>query len=172
MTHTMRELNRPGSKSHNTNIVEGVTILECPKMVGVGLVGYQRTPGGLRAVSTIWASALSDEFRRRFYKNWHKAKKKAWKKHIDSFQKSKGGLGQQEREDRLKLIRAHCEVIRLIAHTRMKPLHIRQRKAHVMEIQINGGSVEDKINFGLNLFEKNIPVSDVFSQDEVIDAIA
>merc|ERR1719510_2855993 len=163
----MRELTKPGSKAHQKDIVECVTILECPKMVGIGMVGYQQTPNGLRAVTTVWADNIEEEARRRFYKNWFKSKRKAFKKHME---RAKDGTAA--RDAKKEMIVKNCQVVRLIAHTQMKPLNLRQRKAHVMEIQINGGSVADKVDFGMKLFEKNIPVGDVFTQDEVIDTIA
>ena len=49
---------------------EAVTIIETPPMVCVGVVGYIRTAQGLRTYNTVWAEHLSDEVRRRFYKNW------------------------------------------------------------------------------------------------------
>jgi large subunit ribosomal protein L3e len=51
-------------------IVEAVTILETPPMVVVGVVGYIETPHGMRALKTVWAEHLSEDCRRRFYKNW------------------------------------------------------------------------------------------------------
>ena len=80
MTHVVRDIDRPGSKLHKKEAVEAVTVLEAPPMVVVGLVGYKETPNGLRTVTTVWASHLSEEVRRRFYKNWYKAKKKAFTK--------------------------------------------------------------------------------------------
>lgn len=50
--------------------MEAVTILETPPMMIVGVVGYIETPHGLRALATIWAEHLSEDCRRRFYKNW------------------------------------------------------------------------------------------------------
>merc|ERR1719446_685180 len=38
-----------------------------------------------------------------------------------------------------------------------------------MEIQINGGNVEQKIEFCVSLFEKEIPVETIFTQNEMID---
>jgi large subunit ribosomal protein L3e len=40
-----------------------------------------------------------------------------------------------------------------------------------MEIQVNGGSVADKVDFAVGLFEKQIPVSSIFEQNEMIDII-
>ena len=40
-----------------------------------------------------------------------------------------------------------------------------------MEVQLNGGSVADKVAFAREHFEKEIPVGQVFAQDEMIDVI-
>lgn len=53
--------------------VEAVTIIETPPMVVVGVVGYIETPKGLRNFKTVFAEHISDECRRRFYKNWYMA---------------------------------------------------------------------------------------------------
>lgn len=55
MTHVLRDVERPGSKLHKKEVVEAVTVIECPPMVVVGVVGYIETPRGLRALTTVWA---------------------------------------------------------------------------------------------------------------------
>jgi large subunit ribosomal protein L3e len=50
--------------------VEAVTVIEAPPMVVVGVVGYIETPKGLRSFKTVFAEHLSEDCRRRFYKNW------------------------------------------------------------------------------------------------------
>ena len=40
MTHTVRDIERPGSKLNKKELVEAVTIVECPPMTIVGAVGY------------------------------------------------------------------------------------------------------------------------------------
>lgn len=40
-----------------------------------------------------------------------------------------------------------------------------------MEIQLNGGTVEDKVKWAREHLEKPIPVASVFAQDEMIDVI-
>jgi large subunit ribosomal protein L3e len=54
----------------------------------------------------------------------------------------------------------------------MSKLNFRQKKAHICEIQINGGSVADKVAFVEALFEKPVSVGSVFEQNEQIDTIA
>ena len=53
----------------------------------------------------------------------------------------------------------------------MKLMNQRQKKAHIMEIQLNGGSIGDKVEWAKERLEKPIPVSEVFSQDEMLDII-
>lgn len=53
----------------------------------------------------------------------------------------------------------------------MKLLPLRQKKAHMMEIQLNGGTVADKVDWAHEKLEKQVPVHSVFSQNEMIDVI-
>merc|ERR1719371_148995 len=81
MTHIVREVDRPGSKMNKKEIVESVSIVEAPPMIVVGFVGYVETPRGIRALTSVWAGHLNEEVKRRFYKTWHKSKKKAFTKY-------------------------------------------------------------------------------------------
>lgn len=40
MTHIVRDVEKPGSKLHKKEAAEAVTVIECPPMVVVGIVGY------------------------------------------------------------------------------------------------------------------------------------
>jgi len=164
MTHVVREIDRPGSKLHKKDAVEAVTILEVPAMVVVGVVGYVATPNGLRTLTTVWAQHLSDEIRRRFYKNWYNSKKKAFTKYAKTT--------AVKPEVELNRIAKYCQVVRVIAHTQIKKLNLRQKKAHVLEIQVNGGaSMDEKVKFATGLFEKTVPVDAIFQENEMIDVI-
>jgi len=166
MTHIVRDVDRPGSKVHKKEVVEAVTILETPPMVVVGVVGYIETPRGLRSLTTVWASHLSDECKRRFYKNWYRSKKKAFTKYA-----KKSSEKQSDMEFELNRIRKYCQVVRVLAHTQVKKLNLRQKKSHIMEIQVNGGNVNEKVDYSLKLLEQEVDVSSVFSQNEVIDVL-
>jgi large subunit ribosomal protein L3e len=168
MTHVVREVDRPGSKAHKKEVVDAVTILEAPPMIVVGVIGYINTPRGLRALKTVWAEHLSEECRRRFYKNWYRCKKKAFTKASKKWQDD---MGKKEIEKDLAKMKKYCSVIRVIAHTQMKLLKKRQKKAHIMEIQVNGGTVAQKVDWAKEHFEKQIPVKSVFAEDEMIDCI-
>jgi len=168
MTHIVREADKPGSKINKKEVVEAVTILETPPMVIVGVVGYIETPKGLRSFRTVFAEHISDEYRRRLYKNWGKSKKKAFTKASKKWQDP---IGKQEIEKDLARIKKYCTVVRVIAHTQMKLLGLSQKKAHIMEVQVNGGTVAQKVDWSREHFEKEVKVNDVFEQDELIDCI-
>nr|XP_027202802.1 60S ribosomal protein L3-2-like [Dermatophagoides pteronyssinus] len=163
MTHVVREINRPGSNLHKKDVVEAVTIIETPDMYVVGLVGYIETPRGLKPIKTLWADHLSDEFRRRFYKKWYTSKKKAFTNY------EKRAISKEET---IKLIKDKCSVVRVIAHTQPSLTPVGVKKAHINEIQVNGGSISDKVDFALGLFEKPVSVNSVFETNENIDTIS
>ncbi|MDP2434733.1 MAG: 60S ribosomal protein L3 [archaeon] len=169
MTHIVRTVDNPGSKLHKKEVVEAVTILETPPMIGVGIVGYIETTSGLRSLTTVWAKHLSEPIIRRFYKNWYRSKRKAFTQHA---RKAATAAGQKEFDSECARIIKYCPVIRLIAHTQTQKLPISLKKAHIMEIQINGGKAADKVAFAKDLLEKPIPISGVFAKNEMIDTIA
>jgi large subunit ribosomal protein L3e len=169
MTHVLRDVDRPGSKIHKKEAVEAVTIVEVPPMIVVGIVGYVETPKGLRSYKTVFAGHLSDTFKRRMYKNYHEASKKAFSKHEE---KAPTAEGAKEAEDGVKAIAKNCQVVRVVAHTQTDLLNLRQKKAHVFEIQVNGGTAAQKVEFAHALFEKAVNVKDVFGEGEKIDVAA
>jgi len=167
MTHITRDVDKPGAKVHKKEVVEAVTILECPPMMVVGVVGYVETPRGLRSLTTVWAQHLDDALKRRFYKNWYRSKKKAFTTYAKKYADEKKPIEQE-----LARIKKYCTVVRVLAHTQIRKLKLRQKKAHLMEIQVNGGSVSDKVDFAFGQFEKQIPIDSIFAKDEMIDICA
>merc|ERR1712070_1251807 len=160
MTHITRDVQKPGSKIHQKETCEAVTVLDCPAMVVVGVVGYVQT------FNTVFAEHLSEEVKRKFYKNFYKSKKKAFTKYTKKY-----ADGKKEIEAELAEMKKKCCVIRVLAHTQIRKIPMGQKKAHMMEIQINGGSVADKVDFAVSYFEKTVPVDAVFSKDEMIDTV-
>jgi len=166
MTHIVREVDKPGSKIHKKEVVEAVTIIECPPILVVGVVGYIQTPRGLRTLTTVWTEHLNEELRRRFYKNWYKSKRKAFTKYVKKHAGEKKDIINE-----LNRIKRYCQVVRVIAHTQVRLVPVGQKKAHVMEIQVNGGTIPEKVDFAYKLFEKPFTVDKVFAQNEMIDTI-
>ena len=103
------------------------------------------------------------------FSNRYKSKKKAFTK---ASKKWADEQGKKEIEKDFAQMKKYCKSIRVIAHTQMKLLKKRQKKAHISEIQVNGGNIADKVDYARELLEKKVPVKSIFSQDEMIDVIA
>merc|ERR1712002_1344997 len=168
MTHVVREAEKPGSAINKKEVFECATIVETPPLKVVGVTGYINTADGPRSIKTVWAAHLSDEVRRRFYKNWAFSKKKAFSKASKRWE-SEDGKKSIDRD--LNMLKKYAVSIRAICHTQMKGLSLRQKKAHIMEIQVNGGSVAEKVEWCKDNFEKEVAVNTVFAKNEMIDCI-
>lgn len=79
-------------------------------------MGYVKTPTGLRSLNTVWAQHLSEEVKRRFYKNWCKSKKKAFTKYSKKFESE---VGKKEIQAQLDKLKKYATVIRVLAHTQV-----------------------------------------------------
>jgi large subunit ribosomal protein L3e len=171
MTHVLREIDRVGSKLHKGEKVEAVTIVETPPVVIVGIVGYMETPRGLKALTTVWSQHLSEDVLRRFYKNWLKSKKSDRKPRAFTKYAQKWQENSQDIQKAIKRISKYAAVVRAIIHTQTSLLNFSQKKAHIMEVQINGGTVAEKVAWATERFEQQISVHDVFTEGEMIDTI-
>ncbi|XP_047338745.1 60S ribosomal protein L3-2-like [Impatiens glandulifera] len=169
MTHIVREVEKPGSKLNKKEACEAVTIIEAPPMVIVGVVGYVKTSRGLRSLNTVWAQHLSEEAKRRFYKNYCKSKKKAFTKYSKKYETEEG---KKDITTQLEKLKKYCSVIRVLAHTQTRKMKgLKKKKADIMEIQVNGGNTHQKVDYAYSFFEKQVPIDAVFQKDEMIDII-
>merc|ERR1719230_607131 len=156
MTHCVKYFERrEGKKMIKKDIVHSLSVVETPPMKIIGLVGYTETPRGLRTFKTVWCNKLDNNVKRRFYKNWYASKKATTKGH-------KRELAQMKK---------YCTTIRVIVATQVHLLKLQQRKAHIMEIQLNGGSVAQKIDWAVGKFEQEVCVNEVFDDNECIDTV-
>ncbi|WP_411023423.1 50S ribosomal protein L3, partial [Salmonella sp. s51228] len=112
-------------------------------MVIIGIVGYIETPRGLKTLNTILTHYISKQCLRRFYKNWYRCKKKACTR-VTSKWDTEDGKNSYLKD--LEKMKKYCSVIRVLAHTQLHLLSLKQKKAHLMEIQVNGGTVAEKVD--------------------------
>jgi large subunit ribosomal protein L3e len=167
MSHVIRDVEKPGSKSHKKEVCEPVTIIETPPMIAVGVVGYINTHRGILSSYTVFSEKIPEAVRRRFYKKWYGCKGKAFSKYSSKYANDKKEI-TAELED----MKNHCSRIRILCYTQVgKITCLGQKKAHLMEIQVNGGTVADKVDFAYTYLEKAVPVDAIFQPNEMIDVI-
>ncbi|PRQ58651.1 putative ribosomal protein L3 [Rosa chinensis] len=127
---------------------------------GFWLFGYC----GLGLVLITCLSILEE-----FCKNWCKSKKKAFAKYSKTFETDEG---KKNIEGQFEKLIKYATVIRVLAHTQIRKMKgLKQKKAHLMEIQVNGGTIAQNVEFAKSFFEKQIPIDAVFQKDEMIDII-
>lgn len=170
MTHVVKYFERrEGKKVIKKDIVHACSVVECPPMKVVGMVGYIQTPRGMRTLATVWAAQLDNDVKRRFYKNWMNSKKKAFSKYADRFKQDDKSKTSIKRD--LERIKKYCTTVRVLCATQVRKLNLRQVKSHIMEIQVNGGTIAKKVDWAFSKFEQEVSVGEVFADNECIDTI-
>ena len=80
-------------------------------------------------------------------------------------------MGKKQLEKDFNSMKKYCQVIRKIAHTQMGLLPLSQKKTHLMEIQVNGGTVTEKLDWAQERLEQQVSLNQVFGQNEMIDVM-
>jgi len=170
MTQVVRQVDRPTLKKlHNKEIVEPVTYIETPSAITVGVRGYVETPNGLKCLHTVFSQHLNEEFKRRQYKNWYMATKKAFSHYCKLYENAET---KAVIDNKIEAIKTSCQVIKAIVHTQPSKIKaLDMKKAHIYEVVINGGSVAEKVNFVLNQFEKEHSIKEVCNTNEMVDLV-
>jgi large subunit ribosomal protein L3e len=118
MTHVVRYMQkREGKKTIKKDIVEPVTVIECPPIKVVGMVGYIETPRGLRALTTVWAQHLPEGVIRRFYKYYKASSKKAFSKYAARYTEDAKSKKHVNRD--VQRIQKYCSVVRVLCATQI-----------------------------------------------------
>jgi large subunit ribosomal protein L3e len=170
MTHVVKyQERREGKKTIKKDVVHSATVVECPPLKVIGVVGYIQAPRGLRTLATVFAQNMDADVKRRFYKNWMNSKKKAFSKYVEKKYKDPNSKEHYTRD--LNRIKKYATTVRVIVATQIRKLSLRQHKAHIMEVQVNGGSVSDKVDFAKSKFEQEVRVGEVFELSECVDTI-
>jgi large subunit ribosomal protein L3e len=171
MTHCIRVIDKKeGKKTIKKDVVDAATVIETPPMVVNGMVGYVETPRGLRALTTVWAQKLPQGVIRRFYKNYSLSSKKAFTHYAKRYEEKPDSKKHVNRD--IQRIKKYCSVVRVLCSSQIEKVKLRQKKAHLMEIQLNGGTIAQKVDWGVSKFENEVTVGEVFQDSEMVDTIA
>ena len=139
MTHLLINDNRQHSLTKGTDIFCPVTIVECPPLKAASIRFYKNTDYGLKLVSEAVADSLDKELERKIII----PKKKG--KEITDF-----------------------DFARLLCYTQPKLTHIGKKKPEIFEIAI-GGNKEQQLNYAKERLGKEITISEVFKEGQLLD---
>ncbi|CAN8240851.1 unnamed protein product [Cochlearia groenlandica] len=113
-------------------------------MLFVGVVGYVKTPRGLRKLCTVWDQNLSEEV-----KCLRESKEKAYVNYYSETQQAT----QQDIQSLLEKMKKYSTVIRVLVHTD-------QNKTHFNELQVNGGVISNKVNYAYSYLGVQVPADE------------
>jgi large subunit ribosomal protein L3 len=147
MTHAFIVDYRPTSTTSGREVKVPVTVVETPPMRVAAIRAYQRDAYGLHVIYESWADALEPELNRR--------------------------IPMPKKKTVAKEVPADAEEIRAIIYTQPKLVTGIPKKApEITEVKIGGGTIPDQINYAKSILGKELTISDVISEGDMLDTIA
>ena len=141
MTHVILTDNKPTSITKNEDIQVPVTVLECPPIKVAAIMLYTQDAYGLHCAGQITSDKLDKELTRSLILP-KKPTKKTETKNIAE--------------------------VRVLVYTQPKNTTIGKKKPELLELGI-GGKVEDKLAFAQSILGKEIKITDVFTEGQLVD---
>ncbi len=142
MTHLIVNDNRMTSLTKGEDIQMPVTILECPPLKIASIIIYRKDAYGLHSTGQINAEKLEKETTRKII-----AQKKPIK--------------QPDTKNMAE--------VRVLAYTQPKLTSIGKKKPEFFELGIGGTKPEEKLAFAQGILGKEIKITDVFTEGQLID---
>jgi len=146
MLHAIVIDSNKNSPTFGQEISVPVTVLDCPPLLVVGIRAYVSTTKGLKVLTETW------EIPKKLKKDLERKVKIGKNKLLEI----------EQSLDKIKSLR-------LIVATQPR-LAIGKKKPEVFEIEL-GGSVKEKFEFAKAMLGKEIKVSEVLKEGELVDAI-
>jgi large subunit ribosomal protein L3 len=153
MSHVVMINDEPDSPREGMEETVPVTVVEAPPMRIVALRAYEETPYGKRPLTEVWAEEFHPE--------------------LDRALDLPGEPEPEATEEQLRdaLDEGRLADLRAISHTVPSDLAgVPKKRPDVMENRIGGGSLADRLEFGLELLDDiEYDVTDVFRAGEYAD---
>jgi large subunit ribosomal protein L3 len=151
MTHVFIVDTRATSTTANQEINVAATVIETPPMKVVAVRLYEKTPYGLKTIGEAWHNKLDPELARLLPIPKDYDTGAAWKK-----------LETKKPDD-----------VRILAHTQPKLVSgIPKKKPELMELRIDGGTIEARLDYAKSILGKEIKISDFTGEGKLVDVIA
>ena len=141
--------NSPNSMTKNEEIIIPVTLIEVPPLRIMSVRFYKKTLDGERVADEVFVANYK-ELNRKIYPP---------KKQVKKIQDFKDKLNEYSD-------------IKVLVHTQPKLAGVSKKKPEVFELNVGGSSLEEKYNYVVNNINKDIRISNVFSEGDFVDVHA
>ncbi|MBM4240136.1 MAG: 50S ribosomal protein L3 [Euryarchaeota archaeon] len=155
MTHVLMLDNRKNSPTEGMEISTPVTILEIPPVVVMGIRAYRRTTNGLKAMMDILEDDLDEDLERKITLP-EKYDRKVKKANLEKLKENIDEIAE----------------LRVLIHTKPKLTSVPKKKPEIIECGIGGSTIEEKLDYAIEIFGKEITAKEVFADGEHVDSVA
>jgi len=152
MTHIMMVEDKPGSLHTGKETAHPATILDVPPIIIFAIRAYTKDGYGLHTFSEAWMKNPPKDFDRAF----------VLPEEINSEENMK------KIEDKIEAIAE----IRLLTATQPRLAAVPKKKPDISEIKVDGGSIQEQLEYAKSLLGKTVSITDVFKEGHHMDAIA
>ena len=149
MTHVLALDNRPASSTKGEKIKIPVTVVETPDLRVLSLRLYAPFSYGSRVISELWADGLSADLSRRLVLPKKRSAPDAIKKMEEALEKATD--------------------VRVLVHTQPKQTAFGKKKPDVFEMGVGGSDVKAKFEYAKEILGKEISLSNVFKDGDMLD---
>ena len=151
VTHVTIVDNRQGSLTFGKELTFPGTIVETPPLFVNGLRFYGTWNGGVRSLGEVWASEQQKDLARAI-------------RPPEKFDSSAGWEKFESFKERLVELRA-------IVSSQPKLAKIGKKEPDILELKIDGGTIQDRVEFGKKVLGKEVRISEVFKEGGEVDVI-
>ena len=155
MTHVIMIDDRPGRMTYGTEIFVPATVVEVPPMIAVAARFYEATVAGLRTFTEAWVNPPEE------LQLWRRIKTLSVKD--DSVDKVRKAV--ETNKDNL------ARVSLILASQPRLAGGISKKVPDIIEVKVSGGSIDDQIQFSLDMLGKEVKASDIFTVGQFVDVI-
>lgn len=151
-THVTVVDNRQGSLNYGKEVTFPVTVVETPPLKVSALRFYENWNNALRTFGEVWSNDQDKELKRKIKTPEKFDDTKAWEK-LDS---SKNRISE----------------VRAVVASRPHSTTIGRKTPDLLEVKIDGGTLQDRLEFGKKILGKEVKISEVFKEGGEVDVIS
>lgn len=151
-THVTVVDNRQGSLNYGKEVTFPATVVETPPLKVSALRFYESWNNALRTFGEVWSNDQDKELKRKIKTPEKFDDTKAWEK-LDS---SKNRIIE----------------VRAVVASRPRSTTIGRKTPDLLEVKIDGGTLQDRLEFGKKILGKEVKISEVFKEGGEVDVIS
>ncbi|MGQ9506684.1 MAG: 50S ribosomal protein L3 [Candidatus Bathycorpusculaceae bacterium] len=152
MTYIFAIEDRKRSPNYGKEVMRPATIIETPPMLICAVRAYTKNAYGLQTITEAWMKDPPEELERVFT--------------LPENFNTEGSLKKIE-ENLNKITK-----IRVIAITQPKQTSVPKKKPDIIEIEVGGGTIQQRFEYAKNLLGKTVTPAEIFKEGQYVDVIA